>query len=115
MVSDVTPGDLKTILERAASGLPGQGGQFLQVAGFSVTYDRTQPAQVVLTSGTITVPGSRVIDVTLDDGTAIVAGGLVQAGAPSVRVITNNFTAGGGDNYPTCATTRTRPCCSTPV
>jgi 2',3'-cyclic-nucleotide 2'-phosphodiesterase (5'-nucleotidase family) len=101
VVSDVSAADLKTVLERSASSLPGQGGQFLQVAGFSVTYDGSQAAQVVLTDGTITVPGSRVVDVTLDDGTVLVSGGVVQPGAPSVRVITNNFTAGGGDNYPT--------------
>jgi 2',3'-cyclic-nucleotide 2'-phosphodiesterase/3'-nucleotidase/5'-nucleotidase len=100
VVSEVTPADLKTIFERAAATLPGQGGQFLQLAGIRVTYDPSQTAQVVLVDGTITVPGSRVVDVTLDDGTPIVLAGVVQV-APNVRIVTSSFTAGGGDNYPT--------------
>jgi 2',3'-cyclic-nucleotide 2'-phosphodiesterase (5'-nucleotidase family) len=104
VVSDITPAQLKSILERSASS-PG-GGQFLQIGGFTVTYDLSETAQVVsapppgATFGTVTVPGSRVVDVVLDDGTVIVQGGVVQAGAPNVRIVTNSFTAAGGDNYP---------------
>ena len=49
--------------------------------------------------GTVTVEGSRVVSVTLDDDTLIIAAGAVVAGAPSVSIVTNNFTADGGDNY----------------
>ena len=103
VVTGVTPAELKQILERATASLPGQGGQFLQLAGLSVTYDPSFPANVTLGDGTITVPGERVREVQLDDGTAIVTGGVVQAGAPDVSIVTNNFTANGGDNYPTLA------------
>ncbi len=51
------------------------------------------------TFGTVTTPGSRVVSVTLDDGTPIIAGGAVVAGAPTVSIVTNSFTAAGGDNY----------------
>jgi hypothetical protein len=44
-----------------------------------------------------------VREVQLSDGTVMVTGGVVQAGAPNVRIVTNNFTANGGDNYPTLA------------
>jgi 5'-nucleotidase len=91
LVRGVTATELKTILERSGASLPGQGGQFLQVSGFRVTYDVAQPV------------GSRVRTVTLADGTPIVVGGGVQAGAPAVAIMTNSFTASGGDNYPTFA------------
>lgn len=100
VVSDVTPSDLEQILERSAASLPGQGGQFLQIAGFDVTYDTSGTAQVITAAGVVTTPGTRVVSVTLDDGTPIIAGGTPVAGAPNVSLVTNNFTAGGGDNYP---------------
>lgn len=91
VVSEVTPADLKTILERSAASLPGRGGQFLQIAGFEVVYSVGSPV------------GSRVVSATLADGTPLIAGGAPVAGAPSVRIVTNSFTAAGGDDYPTFA------------
>jgi len=103
VVTGVTPAELKLVLERSGASLPGQGGQFLQIAGLSVTYDVAFAANVTLGDGTITVQGERVREVQLDDGTVVVTGGVVQAGAPDVSIVTNNFTASGGDNYPTLA------------
>jgi 5'-nucleotidase len=37
----------------------------------------------------------------LADGTKLIENGSVVAGAPAVDVITNSFTAIGGDNFPT--------------
>lgn len=91
VVTDVTPSDVKAIFERSAASLPATGGQFLQVSGIRVTYDIHRPV------------GSRVVNVTLDDGTPIVQNGTVVAGAPNISVVTNSFTAGGGDNYPSFA------------
>ncbi|HET7738893.1 MAG TPA: 5'-nucleotidase C-terminal domain-containing protein, partial [Tepidiformaceae bacterium] len=91
IVSGVTPADLKTIFERSAATLPSAGGQFMQVSGVEVVYDLNFPV------------GSRVRTVTLDGGVSIVANGAVVGGAPTIRVVTNNFTAGGGDDYPTFA------------
>jgi 5'-nucleotidase len=107
VVRDVTPSDLELILERSAATLGGEGGQFLQIAGMSVTYSSSGDAHVVsapaagsgLQYGTVTTPGSRVVTVTLDDGTPIIAAGAVVPGAPNVSIVTNNFTADGGDNY----------------
>lgn len=103
VVSEVTPADLKLILERSAASLPGEGGQFLQIAGLRVTYNISNTAQVVTSAGQITTPGSRVIDVVLNDGRILIRNGAVVAGAPNVRIVTNGFTASGGDNYPTLA------------
>ncbi|MCS6940825.1 MAG: 5'-nucleotidase C-terminal domain-containing protein [Roseiflexus sp.] len=110
VVNNVTPQDLKLILERSAA-VPG-GGQFLQIAGFTVTCDLTCPAQVVSAplageqAGTITVPGERVREVICTSGNndpaddvVLVQNGEVVADAPNVRIVTNSFTAGGGDNY----------------
>lgn len=83
----MTPEELKAMFENSASGLPGQFGGFLQVGGVMVTYDTSQPE------------GSRVVSVELEDGTPIVQDGEVVEGAPTVDIVTNDFTAGGGDGY----------------
>ena len=88
-VRDVTPVELETIFERSAAVVG--GGQFLQVSGITVTYQLDS------------APYGRVRSLTLKDGTKIVEDGAVVAGAPNVTIVTNNFTANGGDNYPTFA------------
>ena len=87
VIPGVTPADLKAAFERSISRYPAASGGFLHVAGMAVVYD---PAREV---------GSRVVAITIEDGTAIVSDGAVAAGAPSVTVVTNSFTAGGGDGY----------------
>jgi len=52
-------------------------------------------------AGSVTTPGTRVQAITLSDGRALVKDGAVVAGAPAVTIVTNQFTADGGDNYPT--------------
>jgi 5'-nucleotidase len=86
VVENVSRAQFKELLENAVSDLPG-GGRFAQVSGFSFTYDP---------DGAI---GARVVDATLDDGTPIVIGGVVQDGADLV-VATIDFLARGGDEYP---------------
>jgi hypothetical protein len=67
-----------------------------------VQYSVAGTAQVI-TGGVVTVPGSRVVSVELTDGTKLVDAGAVVPGAPSVRMVTNSFTAAGGDNFTTLA------------
>lgn len=108
-VTDVTPGQMKSIFERSCSISTSGGGQFLQTSGLKVVCLRAGLVQVVsnpaagANSGEITTAGARVKSITLSDGRALVKDGAVVAGAPSVTIVTNNFTAGGGDNYPTLA------------
>jgi len=96
MVFDTTADGLLNILNYAASLAPGNGG-FPQVGGVSYSYDPTQPA------------GHRIIDVALidEDGDVIrkiVDDGVVVADAPAkISIVTLNFTANGGDGYPTKA------------
>jgi 5'-nucleotidase len=108
VLEGVTPTDLKSIFERAASSEAeslsppalSPAGEFMQVSGISVTYNISNTAQAIQEDGTVTTPGERVDAIQLDDGTFIVQDGEVVNGAPNVTIITNAFTAGGGDNYP---------------
>jgi 5'-nucleotidase len=108
-MTGVTPTQLKSIFERSCAISTSGGGQFLQVSGIKVVCLRSGTAQVVSTPsagasvGEITTEGSRVKSITLSDGRALVTEGAPVAGAPNVTIVTNNFTADGGDNYPTLA------------
>ena len=95
IVEDVSRDQFKALLENAVSRIDENGnrvgsgtGRFAQIAGFRFTYS-SDPG----------VPdNSRVIDVTLDDGTPLVVSGVVQAG-PSINIATIDFLARGGDEY----------------
>jgi 5'-nucleotidase/UDP-sugar diphosphatase len=43
-------------------------------------------------------PGSRVVDLTLDDGAVVVSGGAIVSGDP-VTIATTDFLAAGNDGY----------------
>jgi len=111
LIESIDGNTLKTVLENAvarialsATGEPvpeGSGtGRFAQIAGFSFEYDPTQTAIEIDIDGNITQSGERVLNVRLADGTYIVKDGVVLPDAPTVSVITNSFTAAGGDQYP---------------
>ena len=105
--TNVSASDIKEIFERSCSVGTSGGGQFLQLSGMKVTCSRTGTAIVVSTptgdsyAGSVTTPGTRVKDITLSDGRALVKDGVPVAGAPTLTIVTNQFTADGGDNYPT--------------
>lgn len=97
VVFDVTGTELKMLLEHAVSATePGATpGQFPQVGGISFGFDPTLAA------------GSRVTDLWVDTGsdnipdTALYTGGVAQAAASDTfRLVTLNFLANGGDDYP---------------
>ncbi|MGA1609483.1 MAG: bifunctional metallophosphatase/5'-nucleotidase [Candidatus Nanopelagicaceae bacterium] len=108
-ITSVSAADIKEIFERSCAVGTSGGGQFLQVSGLKVSCSRSGTAMVVSNpvgdsyAGSVTTPGTRVRDITLADGRALVTAGSVVTGAPSVTVVTNSFTAEGGDNYPTLA------------
>ena len=105
--ADMTATQLKEVFERSCAISTAGGGQFLQISGLKVTCKRSGTAQVVgtppagLQYGAVTTAGTRVVALTLADGTKLVDNGVVVAGAPTVDVITNSFSATGGDNFPT--------------
>lgn len=100
IVPNVPPAQFKEIMENALSRMPLADGRFAQIAGFKVTYNTSGIAQVTDNAGNVLVPGSRVVDLQLDNGTYIVQGGVVVPGAPAVNISTNDFSARGGDQYP---------------
>jgi 2',3'-cyclic-nucleotide 2'-phosphodiesterase (5'-nucleotidase family) len=98
----LTAEELAAVIEHAVaeSGPGATPGQFAQIGGARFSYDPTQAA------------GSRVesLEIVAGDGTVtdtIVSGGAIQ-GDPSrtLRIVTLNFLAGGGDGYPFPATDR---------
>ncbi len=102
VVGEVSRETFHVLLEQAVDRIPGAGGQFPQVSGFTFTYDPSAPARETDRAGDCSLagnPGSRIRDVTLDDGTAIVRGGAVVPGDPVV-LTTIDFLANGGDCYP---------------
>lgn len=88
VLEPISPTELKSVLENGVSRIEFGDGRFLQVGGFSVVYDSSAMAGV-----------NQIIDVTLDDGTIIVEDGVVSPAAPDVYVVTNSFTAAGGDDF----------------
>ena len=102
VVGEISRETFHVLLERAVDRIPGAGGQFPQVSGFTFTYDPSAPARETDQAGDCSLignPGSRIREVTLDDGTAIVRDGAVVPGDPVV-LATIDFLANGGDCYP---------------
>ena len=102
VVGEVPRETFHVLLERAVDRIPGAGGQFPQVSGFTFTYDPSAPARETDRAGDCSLagnPGSRIREVALDDGTVIVSDGAVVPGDPIV-LATIDFLANGGDCYP---------------
>lgn len=100
MAFDTTVQGLLNILNWGAGLGPNNGG-FPQIGGVAYSYDPTLPGNVG------TTPGSRIRDLALidEDGNVIVKlvdNGVILQDVPSrITVVTLNFTANGGDGYPT--------------
>jgi 5'-nucleotidase len=77
----VTGTQLYAALENSVSALPGASGRFLQVSGFSFTYDVSRPV------------GSRIVSVTLDSGAPL------AKDATTYTLALTDFTNAGGDEY----------------
>jgi 5'-nucleotidase len=77
----VTGSQLYAILEHGVAAMPAANGRFPQISGFKFIYDVARPA------------GSRVVEVTLDDGTPILPDSTVYT------LATNDFVNAGGDGY----------------
>ena len=100
VVRDISPRQLKAILENAVSGVENRDGRFPQIAGFRFTYDPDGTAQITDVNGNIAVAGTRVLHVETDGGETLVRDGRVIEGARPVNVVTVAFLARGGDQYP---------------
>jgi 5'-nucleotidase len=99
IVPDVPREQFKEIMENAVSRVEFVDGRFAQIAGFDMVWDPSGTPQVLDENGNVVTPGTRVLEITLDDGTPIVSGGAVVDG-PALSVATIDFLARGGDQYP---------------
>ena len=100
VVPNIPAGQFKEILENAVSQVEIFDGRFAQVAGFHFTWDSAGTAQVLDGNGNVVTPGTRIREVSLNDGTVIVTAGAVVTGAPSLTIAVTAFLATGGDQYP---------------
>ncbi|MGC1481489.1 MAG: bifunctional metallophosphatase/5'-nucleotidase [Chthoniobacterales bacterium] len=112
VVPDVPIATFKSLLENSYSQTVRDGngdivpqgsntGRFAQISGFQVIYNLQAPGSLLSTDGTVISDGSRVKDVFLNTGQALILDGEIAPGAPaSVDVVTSAFLAGGGDGYP---------------
>ena len=75
-------------------------GSFPQVAGISFTFDPTLPARQSDDTGVETTPGQRVIQVTVGDDIVVMNGELQGDPNRTFNMVTLNFLADGGDDYP---------------
>jgi len=108
IVPDVPREQFKELLENAVACTqaadfttnPSCGsGRFPQIAGLTFEWSATGVGQILDSDGNVVVAGSRVQSAALADGTPLVVGGVIVAGAP-VNVATSDFLAKGGDQYP---------------
>ncbi|MBN3036511.1 MAG: choice-of-anchor I family protein, partial [Bacteroidales bacterium] len=99
VAENITPAEFKEILENAVSRVEYVDGRFGQIAGFRVVWDPAGTAQVIDINGNIITPGTRIVDVELDNGTKIVENGVVNPAAPDLNIATIDFLARGGDQY----------------
>lgn len=100
VVVSVTPSHFKEILENSVSRVDSADGRFAQISGFTFLWDPNGTAQELDANYNVLTQGTRVKEVTLTDGTRLIAGGEVVAGAPSLSIATIDFLARGGDQYP---------------
>ncbi|QVL52832.1 MAG: esterase-like activity of phytase family protein [Cyanobium sp. M30B3] len=89
----VTPAELKALIEFGVAAGAG-GGRFPQVGGMAFSYDLSRPAGERVLNLTIEDQAGNDLDVVVRDGA------VVGDPARSIRMVTLNFLAGGGDGYP---------------
>jgi 2',3'-cyclic-nucleotide 2'-phosphodiesterase (5'-nucleotidase family) len=89
----VTPGELKALIEHGIAAGVNQG-RFPQVGGLAFSYDLSRPAGERVVSMAIEDESGRDLDVLVDGGAVV--------GEPNrtIRMVTLNFLATGGDGYP---------------
>lgn len=99
VIEDVSARQMMVLLENAVSRVESSSGRFPQIAGMTLVYDPAGTPQEIGDDDTVTVEGTRVRSITLDDGTALVSDGAVVEGAPPTTLVTLDFLANGGDQY----------------
>ncbi len=115
VIEDMTVADLVQTLENAVSRIvdidlgpaidtaaTGDGtGRYAQIAGMSFVFDVTEQPLVIDANGVVITPGSRIVELTLNDGTLLVQNGVIVPANSGILldVVLNAFSAAGGDQY----------------
>jgi 2',3'-cyclic-nucleotide 2'-phosphodiesterase (5'-nucleotidase family) len=87
---EVSGAELKAMLEAGVAAMPAASGAFPQVSGLCFTYDIDAE------------PGSRVTGAVRQAADGMCSGEAIDlSDAATHTIATNDFTAAGGDNYPT--------------
>ncbi len=101
VVPNVSPEQLRLVMENAVSQIEDTKGRFAQISGFKIEVDVSRPALIInKEDGSIEQEGERILSIQLDDGQYIVQEGNVLGSAPSINIATLGFLARGGDQYP---------------
>lgn len=95
-LANVERSALKSAFEYALSRLDDENGRFLQVAGLRLVWDRMSTPLTRNAAGEIVEPGERVRDLTLADGTQLVAAGTLVDGPPIALVAPGALFRGEG-------------------
>lgn len=95
-ILELTATGLKAVLEHgvSASASGATPGQFPQVSGVRFSYDLSKPANSRIWSAVITDTLENTID------TLVFRGAVYGNPNRVIKIVTLNFLAGGGDNYP---------------
>ncbi|QGJ70231.1 Bifunctional metallophosphatase/5'-nucleotidase [Planctomycetales bacterium 10988] len=104
----LTVEELRQILEHgvAASGPGSTPGQFPQVGGMAFSFDPTQQAIEFDENGAVVTQGQRIRSLVLIDEDGNITETLMKNGVVvgnpnrTLRIVTLDFLAGGGDGYP---------------
>ena len=95
----LTSEHLKEIMENAVSRVETIDGRFMQVAGMTIRFNPLAKAQVMDDQGQVLVPGKRIEEIRLTDGSFLVKEGEAVTSARRINVATTDFIARGGDQY----------------
>ncbi|MEO1472165.1 MAG: 5'-nucleotidase C-terminal domain-containing protein, partial [Pseudomonadota bacterium] len=102
-VLDITRAELVSFLEGSVAALPGVSGGFPQISGLKFSFDQTQTAQTYDENDAVETPGERVQNAGIFDENDVLVAELVRDGElvgdpnETVRIVTLDFLANGGD------------------
>ena len=103
VINGITARALKDMLENAVSRWEAGDGRFLQIANFRFVWDPKQPPTTFATGARtmddVATTGSRVRRIEHADGTLIYDAGSGFFDAGLYDLVTNSFTASGGDGF----------------
>jgi 2',3'-cyclic-nucleotide 2'-phosphodiesterase (5'-nucleotidase family) len=90
----LTKTELRAVLEHGVALLPAVGGQFIQVGGVNFSFDPSLDPGARIRNAVFVDENGETTETFMSDGA------IVGDASETVRIVTLNFLAGGGDDYP---------------